>query len=57
MKQPQNLFDVDEVIRLGEFWIKENEWLETGDESLNAYHNGVASGVMYMIMLLKRTGD
>lgn len=56
-KQPQNLFDIDEVIKLGEYWIKENQYKETGIDGLDAYHDGIASGVMYMIMLLKRTGD
>lgn len=57
MKPPMNLFDIDEVIKLGEFWIKENQWKETKDDYLGAYYNGITSGVMFMIMLLKRTGD
>lgn len=56
-KQVKNLFDVDEVIKLGEFWVKKHEWRNTGDESMDAYYNGIAQGVEFMIMLLERTGD
>jgi hypothetical protein len=56
-KPPMNLFDIEEVIKLGEYWIKENQYKETGNDDLDAYYNGISSGVMFMLMLIKRTGD
>jgi len=52
-----NLFNTDEVIKLCEFWIKENEWKHTNIDEMDAYHNGIAAGVRFTVMLLKRTGD
>ncbi len=53
----QNLFDQDEAIKLIEYWIKQNEWKETGNDELNAYYNGIAAGAKFALMVLKRTGD
>ena len=56
-RKPVNLFDENEAIALLEFWIKENEWKETGEEWLDSYHNGIAAGCDFALMVLRRTGD
>ena len=54
-----NLFDQTEVLKLCEWWIEQNEYVEMQppDDELSAYHNGIAQGVKFVVMLLKRTGD
>jgi len=56
-KKHMNLFDLDEVVRMGRMWIIENRYRETGNDSLDAYYNGLADGVERVLFLLSRTGD
>ena len=52
-----NLFDVTEVLELCDWWINKNEFTENGDDTIDAWQNGIAQGVKFVVMLLKRTGD
>jgi len=53
----QNLFDQEETMKLLIYQISQHQYKETGNDELNAYHNGVADGCKFALMLLERTGD
>ena len=52
-----NLLDENEAKALLKFWIKQNEFKETGNDEMNAYYNGVAAGTEFALWVMERTGD
>ena len=48
------ILDTEEVIRLAKFRVKETRWKETGTDDTDAYYNGIADGIDFVLMLLDR---
>ena len=51
------IFTIKDIEQLSKVWIKENRWKKTDDDTLDAYHNGVADGTEFVLFLLERWGE